>query len=180
MRLIVLYGLPATGKLTVARELSSLTGYKLFHNHLVVDMLLSVFEFGSPPFVALREETWLSVFREAAKSGFDKLIFTFAPERTVRPGFIDAVVTLIEQSGGEVMFVELTCPLPALLLRLDSPSRLAHGKLTSRTMFEQLHADGSFDDAAMPEPALTIDTGECSPKEAAVMIKQMLDESGRR
>ena len=54
MRLIFVYGMPASGKLTVARELAELTGYKLFHNHLVVDLLLSVFAFGSDGFVELR------------------------------------------------------------------------------------------------------------------------------
>jgi hypothetical protein len=51
MRLIFLYGLPATGKHTVAQYLAALTGYKLFHNHLAVDLLLSVFDFGTQPFV---------------------------------------------------------------------------------------------------------------------------------
>jgi tRNA uridine 5-carbamoylmethylation protein Kti12 len=32
MKLIFLYGPPAVGKLTVAQELVTLTGYKLFHN----------------------------------------------------------------------------------------------------------------------------------------------------
>ncbi len=45
MRLIVLYGMPAMGKLTVAKELQKLCGYELFHNHLTVDLLLSTFEF---------------------------------------------------------------------------------------------------------------------------------------
>ena len=51
MRLIFIYGMPATGKLTVARELARITGFNVFHNHLVVDLLLSIFEFGSKPFV---------------------------------------------------------------------------------------------------------------------------------
>ena len=54
MKLIFLYGLPATGKLTVAHELAAITGFKVFHNHLVVDVLLTVFDFGSPDFVRLR------------------------------------------------------------------------------------------------------------------------------
>jgi hypothetical protein len=69
MKLIFLYGLPATGKLAVAVELAAMTGYKLFHNHLVVDLLLSVFEFGSPPFVEMREEIWLSVFEQLHAEG---------------------------------------------------------------------------------------------------------------
>ena len=81
-----MYGMPATGKLTVAQELARITGYKLFHNHLVVDLLLSVFEFGSTPFVEMREQIWLSVFAHAGRSGMEGLIFTFAPEATAPVG----------------------------------------------------------------------------------------------
>ena len=77
MRLVFIYGLPATGKLTVAQALSKLTDYKLFHNHLVVDLLLSTFEFGSTPFIELREEIWLSVFKRACRNNLKGLIFTF-------------------------------------------------------------------------------------------------------
>ena len=41
MQFVVLYGRPAVGKLTVARELSALTGYAVFDNHLVVDVALA-------------------------------------------------------------------------------------------------------------------------------------------
>lgn len=48
MRLVFIHGPAASGKLTVAKELAALTGYPLFHNHLIVDALLAVFPFGSP------------------------------------------------------------------------------------------------------------------------------------
>ncbi len=38
MQLVYLYGPPGVGKLTVARELVALTGFKLFHNHLAVNL----------------------------------------------------------------------------------------------------------------------------------------------
>jgi len=56
MRLVFLFGLPGSGKLTVAREPSALTGWKLFHNHLTVDLLLAVFPFGCKEFIELREQ----------------------------------------------------------------------------------------------------------------------------
>jgi tRNA uridine 5-carbamoylmethylation protein Kti12 len=54
MQLIFLHGLPGVGKLTVARELAKLTGFNVFHNHLAVDLVESIFAFGSQPFVELR------------------------------------------------------------------------------------------------------------------------------
>ncbi len=175
MKLIFLYGLPATGKLTVAVELAALTGYKLFHNHQVVDLLLSVFDFGSPPFVELRENIWLSVFEQACRSRLPGLIFTFAPERTVRLGFINEVKSRVAKEGGEVDFVELVCPIAELKRRIDSPSRLAYQKLSSVSSFEQLHADGVFDSSSMPEPRLSIDTSLRSPNEAAMEIMRTLE-----
>jgi len=174
MKLIFIYGLPATGKLTVAVELAAMTGYKLFHNHLVVDLLLSVFDFGSPPFVELREGIWLSVFEQAYRSQLPGLIFTFAPEGTVRPGFIREVMRMVEREGGEVDFVELVCPLAELKRRIDSPSRLGYQKLSSVSLFEQLHADGVFDASNMPKPRLSIDTSLCTPVQAAMEIRQTL------
>jgi len=174
MKLIFLYGLPATGKYTVAKELAALTGFKLFHNHQVVDMLLTVFDFGSEPFVALREDIWLSVFEEASEAKLPALIFTFNPENTVSAAFIPNVVETLKQSGSEVDFIELQCPLDELKSRMDSPSRQQFRKLTSVPLFEQLHAAGTFDTGHMPKPRLSIDTSTCTPAEAAVQIVRAL------
>jgi hypothetical protein len=171
MRLIFLYGMPATGKLTVAQELAARTGYKLFHNHLAVDLLLSVFEFGSAAFVELRETIWLSVFEQACRSGLPGLIFTFAPERTVRPQFIPEAQRIVRENGGQIDFIELVCPLEELKARMDRPSRLQYQKLSSVALFEELLGDGVFDSSHMPEPRLRIDTSVHSPAEAAAIIE---------
>jgi hypothetical protein len=175
MKLIFIYGLPATGKLTVAQELVAITGYKLFHNHLVVDLLLTVFEFGSPEFVALREEMWLSVFEQGRRSRLPGLIFTFTPEVTVRPAFIGNTVTTVGGAGDEVDFIELTCPIPELKRRMGSLSRLQYKKLTSVPLFEQLHQEGSFDASYMPTPRLSIDTSLNQPARAALQIARTLE-----
>lgn len=54
MKLLFHYGPPAVGILTVAREVAALTGYRLFHDHLTVNLALAVFDFGTPGFIALR------------------------------------------------------------------------------------------------------------------------------
>lgn len=40
MELIIVFGPPAVGKMTVGREICGLTGYKLFHNHLTVEPIV--------------------------------------------------------------------------------------------------------------------------------------------
>ncbi|MBB5317576.1 AAA family ATPase [Tunturibacter empetritectus] len=174
MKLIFLYGLPATGKLSVAQELAAMTGYKLFHNHLTVDLLLSVFDFGSPGFVALREEIWLSVFDQASLSQLPALIFTFAPEPTVRPSFLPNTLNTTAQRGDEVEFVELVCPLSELKRRLNSPSRLQYRKLTSEMLFDQIHTAGGFEGSFLPKPRISIDTSLCTPPQAAAKIAEVL------
>jgi deoxyadenosine/deoxycytidine kinase len=175
MRLIFIYGLPATGKLTVAQELARRTGYRLFHNHLVVDLLLSTFEFGSAPFVELRESIWLSIFDHASRSALHGLIFTFNPETTVRPQFVQQAVDTVIANNGQVDFVELVCPLDEIKRRIHNPSRLEHRKLSSPALFERLHAAGEFETAHMPSPRLTIDTGRSDPVQAAFEICKTLN-----
>lgn len=174
MRLIFLYGLPATGKLTVAHELKALSGFQLFHNHLAVDLLLSTFEFGSEPFVVLREQIWLSVFEQAVRAGLPGLIFTFAPEATVRDSFIPETVKTVESAGGTVDFAALTCPINEIRKRLAHPSRHRFGKLTSVELFDQLLAADTFNRPRMPEPRISIDTSINTPPRAALEIARAL------
>src|SRR5258706_5311437 len=172
MKLIFMSGQPGVGKLTVAKELSALTGYKLFHNHLVVDLLLSVFPFGSPQFVDLRESIWLSVFDQAGRAGLPGLIFTFAAENTVRQSFVTKVQDAVAANGGTIFFVELVCDERELQQRMDTLSRRQHTKLTSWAKYQELKAAGAFSAPKLPEPALTVDTGKFDPKNAALQIAE--------
>jgi hypothetical protein len=174
MRLIFIYGPPASGKLTVAQELKRITGFPVFHNHLVVDLLTSLFEFGSEPFVVLREQMWLSVFEQAARAGLPGLIFTFAPEATVRPTFIPAAIAAIEKAGGAIDFVELICPEDEIKRRLDHPARKKFGKLTSHALYDELKAAGSLDALKMPPPKVRVDSSTASPARAALEIARGL------
>ena len=176
MRLVFLYGPPGVGKLTVATALQARSDFKLFHNHLTVDLLTSVFEFGSEGFRKLREDIWLGVFREAAVSGTD-LVFTFAPERTVSPSFIARAVETVGSNGGHVVFVELHCAESILRERMESEARREWGKLSSWTEYEELRDAGMLDFGAEIVPALSIDTGETSPEDAAAAIADVVERS---
>jgi adenylate kinase len=170
VKLVFLHGLPGVGKLTVARELAKLTGFKVFHNHLAVDLVGSVFEFGTQPFVELREKVWLEVFSRTVEADLKGLIFTFAFDRTVRAGFIGNTREVIESSGGEVFFVELRCSIEELERRIEQPSRQGFGKLNSVERFRELKETGAFVDPGIPPERLVVDTTELSASDAARLI----------
>jgi chloramphenicol 3-O-phosphotransferase len=168
MKLIFLHGPAAAGKLTVGRALQQMTGFRLFHNHLVVDTLLSVFQFGTPSFVRLREQIWLSVFEAAARDDIS-LIFTFAPESTVDPSFIKSAIATVEKAGGEICFVELRCPVEVLEQRMENPSRAQFLKLNSVETFRELRRKGADRFPVLPAD-LSIDTSTAEPPESARRI----------
>lgn len=172
MQLIFLHGAPAVGKLTVARELAGLTGFRLFHNHLTVDLVSSLFPFGSESFIRLREQIWLAAFAEAARNGIS-LIFTFNPERTVRESFIQDTLDTIERAGGRVVFVELTCAEAELERRMEEPSRKEFGKLASVELYRSLKDAGAFDFSKLPD-GLSFDATNHTPAATAEAIAQAI------
>ena|ERR1700682_367772 len=175
MKLIFIHGAPAVGKLTVACELSQLTGFPLFHNHLTVDLVSSLFAFGTPPFVSLREQIWLAAFAEAARNDLS-LIFTFNPERTVNEEFIQKTIDTVAAAGGRVVFVELTCSQAELERRMEEPSRKEFGKLTAVEQYRSLRNDGAFEFPKLPN-GISLDTTNQSPAASARLINENLASS---
>lgn len=170
MRLLFLYGPVACGKFTIGKEIAEISNFKLFHNHLVVDTLLSTFEFGSVQFVKLREDMWLSVFREAMEADIS-LVFTFSPENTVTPDFITHVSSLL---GDKVTFIKLTCSEAQIACRLEDPTRKPFKKLQDTQLYEKLKQGGSFEYAADIPCHLEFDTSVTAPSEIALQILESI------
>jgi hypothetical protein len=173
-QLVLLFGRPGVGKLTVGRRLAERTDFRLFHNHLAVDLALSLFEFGSPEFIELREEVWLGSLARATSSNLPGAIFTFSPEDTVRDSFIPALLERIHSSGGRVHLVELACAPEELHRRLIRPNRAEYAKLRDVATYERLAAAGRFDRPVMPKPDHLVDTTRLSADEAAESIAEVL------
>ena len=176
MYCVFIHGPAAAGKFTVATALKARSGLPVFHNHLAVDAARSLFEFGSPGFVRLRENIWLAAFREAAERG-RSFIFTFSPEASVPPAFIGAAIDIIESAGGQVLFVSLTCGEAVIEERIEAASRSAFRKLTSLAEYRRLREIAAF--VFPPLPAdITIATDVVSPEDAAALIQALIGNRG--
>jgi shikimate kinase len=178
MRLMFLNGPPAAGKLTIGRELAKLTGFRLFHNHLTVDLAREVFYFGSEPFQRLVEDLRLKVFTAAAQHGLPGLIFTFVYGGAIDDRFVRRTMEEMEAAGARVCFVQVTCPAEELLNRVEDESRRAYHKLASREKLAALLNSRDWLSAIPFVESFPIDTTRLTPVEAARDIAQhfQLDE----
>lgn len=174
MQLIVVHGPMASGKLTTARRLAAMTGLPLFHNHLVVDAVMSVFPFGSDGFIRLRDKFWLATF-EAATQADRSLIFTFAPEPTVPRDFFARVERAVHGHGGTVVFAELQVSEEEQVARLGNADRRAYGKLVDVAVLHQIRSQTRLAEPfPVPESRVVIDTTTSPPVESAALIADAL------
>jgi hypothetical protein len=168
--LVFLHGPPAAGKYTVGRELAALTGFELYHNHLVVDAVLKTHAFGTPGFIAERDRRWREYFTTAAADPARRLIFTFNPENTVPQAFIDWLFQELPARGVALHSVHLTASEPALEERLASAQRQGFRKLTDLALYRQLRDSGTFATPFIPRTDLRVDTASSTPQESARLI----------
>lgn len=103
MKLVVLFGPPAVGKMTVGYELEKLTGLRLFHNHMTIELVLHFFDFGTPPFGRLVDEFRRRIFEEVAASDLPGLIFTYvwALDDPGDREFIETTCEIFRSHGAE-------------------------------------------------------------------------------
>ncbi|HEY3528173.1 MAG TPA: AAA family ATPase [Nocardioides sp.] len=129
MTLLFVFGPPAVGKMTVGRAIADAGDFRLFHNHHVLEPLLDVFDYGTPPFNRLLEGLRLRVLEEAADAGID-LVYTLVwgldlPEDAA---YVRRHIGPFVERGQRVAFLELYADLDTRLARNRTPYRLAEKK----------------------------------------------------
>ena len=180
MKLVIIFGPRAVGKMTVGYELERLTGLRLFHNHMTIDVVLRFFPFGSPPFHRLVTEFRTRIFEEVAASDLPGLIFTYvwALDHAGDKAHVDRLCDIFRQRGAEIYFVELEASLDERLRRNETELRLAEKRpkrdleFSRRNLLEiqekyQLNTGGEF---FYPERYLRIENTHLPPDEVARRI----------
>lgn len=128
MKLVMIVGPPAVGKMTVGQELQKLTGLKLFHNHMSLELVNKFFDFGTPPFKRLDEMIRFGIFKEIANSDLVGLIFTlvWAFDLKEDEEYVDRIIEIFKSKGAQICLVELKSDLKARLERNKHENRLSH------------------------------------------------------
>ncbi|SCJ62816.1 Uncharacterised protein [uncultured Clostridium sp.] len=126
MKLVIIFGPQAVGKMTVGEELAKVTGLKLFHNHMTIDLVSNFFGYGSKSGQRLVKPFRQEIFEEVAKSDLPGLIFTFvwAFNEQSDWDYIANVCDIFKNHNSEIYFVELEADISERLERNKSPHRL--------------------------------------------------------
>ena len=183
MRFLVIFGPPAVGKTRVGKLIEAETGIRLFHNHMSIEPVLSLFPFGSPAFRRLVDGFRQSVFAEVAASDLPGLCFTFVWDLDSESDrvFLQTACEPFQKQGAAITFIELRADLSERLMRNRSPDRLLE-KPSKRDveqseanlmMLEQkrLNTNGFI---PLNHRHLSIDTNGCSAQQTADEILQHL------
>ncbi len=132
MNLIVIYGPPGAGKLTIANELAFMLDYKVLHIHLVMDLVTSLFPRGTKSCSRLSRHIRLELIKAAAQEGLKGIVFTYGYASPTADEFIKDLMDLCKTYHVGLHFVHITCSLEELKKRVEEPSRKGTGKIQSK------------------------------------------------
>lgn len=179
MKLVLLIGNGAVGKMTVGQELMKQTGLRLFHNHMTIEPVLEIFgQFHTGAILQLREV----IFQEFAKSDNYGMIHTvmWAFDSPEDWAYIDHVVGIFKAQGADIYCVELVAPQEIRLQRNETPNRLAH-KASKRDLASSrervIEMDRQYRFESEPgevpfENYMRIDNSHLAPDAVATMIRE--------
>lgn len=126
MKLVLLVGPQAVGKMTVGEELAATTGLKLFHNHMTIELVSNFFSYGTETGNRLVTLFRHEIFEAVADSDLKGLIFTYlcAFDLAGDMEYLKNLSDIFMRRGADIYFVELEADLEERLKRNKTPHRL--------------------------------------------------------
>ena len=178
MKLLILIGNSAVGKMTVGQELTKITPFCLFHNHMMIEPVLEVFgQFRGDIIQKLRHV----IFEEFAKTDNYGLVFTFmwAFDMPSDWEYLERVKNIFNLPEEDVYYVELIAPQEVRLQRNCTENRLKN-KASKRDIDASnarlIRDDQNYRCESLPGEItfpnyLRLETADLSAADAAAKIK---------
>lgn len=169
MKLILIYGSPAVGKLTTANEIAARTDFKVFHNHLTIGAVQPVFDFGTSSFWKLVHLFRIETIAEAARAG-QNLIYTFCYAKDSDDAHVAEVTKTVEENGGEICFVLLVSEKDMIEKRVLEESRKNYGKINNLKILREIWEKNELFSPVPNRESLVIDNTNLSAETVAGQI----------
>jgi len=179
MKLVILIGAGAVGKMTVGQELMKITDLRLYHGHMDIEMLIEIFGTRA---VNAGKRVREVIFDEFAKSGLYGMIFTYmwAFDQQSDWDYIDNLVDIFRRRGADIYYAELVAPQSVRLQRHTTENRLNNKASKRRIDWSTallLNEDKNYrlvsNEGEIPfDNYIKIENAELSPEIVAKMIKE--------
>ena len=171
MKIIVIHGAPAVGKLTVAEALAKRTGYAILHNHMTTDVAVRFFPFGSPAFYRVIQKMRLTILEEAVKAKLQGIIWTTGlPNVPEIRSFYKKLDKYMKQKSGSTHYVHLVCDVEEQKRRGRNASRKKFRKPQSVAQLMKNMREMDFTPGHVGESTLRIDNTRLSSQRVAEQI----------
>ena len=174
MKLVLIYGPFASGKLTIALELQKLTGYKFLENNVVNKPPMQVFPFGSRAFNRIAGKLRLDICSEAASHNVD-LITSMVYALGDDDDYIREMIKVVTDQGGQVKFVRVKCPQDVLIQRVSERSREGKVKILDPDLMKELLSKSDLSNRIPFVDSFEVDSAKNTPRECAELIKGYID-----
>lgn len=182
MKLVVIIGAGAVGKMTVGQELAKITDLKLYHGHMCIEMVIEIFgKRNSTAVTRIREV----IFEEFVKSDLYGMIFTFmwAFDRQEDWDYINHLLDIFRRANADIYYVELVAPQEIRLERNKTENRQRNKASKRNIEFSTsliLNEDSNYrlvsNDGEIPyENYIKIDNSDLAPDVVAKMIKEKFE-----
>ena len=172
MKVIFLYGPPASGKLTIAKKLAEKTGISLFHNHLTFDLAEVLYEPFTKPFYDYCVDLRLDMFGDA-KLAHQDLIFTFFYIPPDDDNFVNQIIHIAGEDN--VKFVKIEASSDTLLDRVENKDRAKYSKINSKSVLTRYLKENNWSESIEKTNSLIISTDNLTPDEAVQKIIEEYD-----
>ncbi len=171
MKIIIIHGAPAVGKLTVAQALAKKTGYMILHNHMTIDLAVQLFPFGSTSFYRLIQKLRLTILEEVAKVGYTGIIWTTGlPNNPEIRTFYKKLDKFMKRKGGSTHYVHIVCDFEEQKKRVKNVSRKKFGKPQTIEQLKKTMREIDFTPGHLGGSTLRIDNTYLSPQKVAEQI----------
>lgn len=169
MKAVIIYGPPAVEKLTVAKELAKLIDYKIFHNHLSIDVVSNFFKWGTEGFWKENRKIRNLIYDILARNKINS-IFTFAYSGKEDNITLKKIKNIFEKEEGKVYFVRSITDKKILEKRVIHEPRKKYGKLKNKAGLQRQFNENDFFLKVPFKPHLEIDNTKISSKKSAKNI----------
>ena len=181
--LVIILGPHAVGKMTVGQQLAKITGLRLLHNHMSIELTRKLFRHSEPEWQDLNLSIRQKVFELFAAGDFPGLIFTYmcAFDQPGELEYLQNIIELFRSHGAHCHVVELFADFGIRLQRNQTENRLLHKESKrdiawSEAEMRETSAKyrlNSYEGERLPfESYLKIDNTNRSPTDVARQIKE--------